>query len=190
MSKNADMMMRMKPRTVLLLMVLGIVLAQADRAQTARDYFNELFKAGGLDKRTDEYVCFDDRPSLQTFFLYADYSNLKDCLSGNGELAKILKVKQDVVNKGFLMVREYDKGVPHAEEDVYYKDGNTWITDPFTVHSQKAQMRMRLNVAQPTLRYQRKVEILNSELKVICEVSYPSEQRTCSAVLFCGGLAA
>jgi len=39
-------------------------------AQTARDYYDELYKAGGLDHMADEYVCFDDRKDLGTFFIW------------------------------------------------------------------------------------------------------------------------
>lgn len=38
---------------------------QPGKAQSARDYFNDLYKAGGLDKTADESVCFDDRPDLK-----------------------------------------------------------------------------------------------------------------------------
>lgn len=30
--------------------------------QTARSYYDELYKAGGLDRMADGYVCFDDDP--------------------------------------------------------------------------------------------------------------------------------
>ncbi len=163
-------MSSMKTTQVVLIAALTAFAVQSGNAQTARDYFKDLYKAGGLDKTADEYVCFDDRPDLKAFFVYADYSALKQRMSDDGKLAKLSQHQQRMVGNGFLIVREYDRGVPHAEEDVYYREGDTWATDPITVHSLKTPMRMRLNIAQGTLRYQRKVEILNSASKVADEV--------------------
>ena len=160
----------MKTIQIVLIAALAAFAVQPGKAQSARDYFKDLYKAGGLDKTADEYVCFDDRPDLRGFFIYADYSTLKQRMTDDGKLAKLSQHQQRMVSNGFLIVREYDRGVPHAEEDVYYRDGDTWATDPFTVHSLKTPMRMRLTIAQGTLRYQRKVEILNSASKVTDEV--------------------
>ena len=44
-----------------LLGVAAIFLTNAGFAQTARNYYDELYKAGGLDRMADGYVCFDDR---------------------------------------------------------------------------------------------------------------------------------
>lgn len=34
-------------------------------SQTAHDYFQELYEAGGLDRMADGYVCFDDSKDLK-----------------------------------------------------------------------------------------------------------------------------
>jgi len=164
-------MLPMNPRTVLLLSVFGIMLSNVVRAQTAQDYFHELYKAGGLDRMADQYVCFDDSPELQTFFIYAESRLLKDYLIATGEFAKLPKSQQQTLNKEFLIVRTYYKGVPHPDELFYSRDGNTWATDPFTVHAEKGKMRLRLNITPETQRFQRKVEVLNSEMKVTYETS-------------------
>jgi hypothetical protein len=46
-------------RTALVTCLLtAILVPTAILAQTARSYYDELYKAGGLDKQNDEYVCF------------------------------------------------------------------------------------------------------------------------------------
>ena len=37
-----------------------ILVASSCFAQTARDYYNEIYAAGGLDRMADRYVCFNE----------------------------------------------------------------------------------------------------------------------------------
>jgi hypothetical protein len=46
-------------------------------AQSARDYYNEIYKAGGLDRMADVYASFDDDPKLETFFTFGKSETLK-----------------------------------------------------------------------------------------------------------------
>jgi hypothetical protein len=108
----------------------------------------------------DEYVCFDDSPNLQTYFIYADSEVLKEFLEAKGGFAKLTKNQQAELNKGFLGVRGCDKGVALREEQTYTKDGNRWVTDKFYVNW--AQMRMRIVMTPETLRNKRTLEILNA----------------------------
>jgi hypothetical protein len=147
---------------------LALLLVGTARAQSARDYFNELYNAGGLDHMADQYVCFDSSPELQTFFIFAKSDVLKQFLMDNGAFAKLPKSQQAGLNKGFLIVRGYDKGVALSTEQTYDKDGNTWVTERFDV--QKAPMRMRLGITWETLRYKRAVEILNADSTMKSEV--------------------
>jgi 16S rRNA U516 pseudouridylate synthase RsuA-like enzyme len=160
----------MRLASIVVTVILGL-LSRTCAAQTARDYYNELYKAGGLDRMSDGYVCFDDSPDLQTFFILSKSATLKDFLVANSGFAKLTKAQQAVFNKGFLIVRSYDKGVALAGRDTYSKDDDTWVSDPFTIGSQKARMRMRLSIAWETLRYKRTVEILNSKLDQESEVA-------------------
>jgi len=56
----------MKPRHILKLTVLCAGFSLGARAQTARDYFNELKAAQTFNHYKDEYICFrdDDVPSF------------------------------------------------------------------------------------------------------------------------------
>lgn len=160
----------MKSRQAVLIAVLWFLSVGAFNAQSARDYFNELYKAGGLDRMADEYVCFDDDPVLENFFIYADSKILKAFFVSTGNFAKLPKGQQEVLNKGFLNTRVYNKGVPQPDEQFFDKDGDTWVTDPFTVHSQNTKFRMRLNIVPGTLRYKKAVETLNDQMGVTDEV--------------------
>jgi hypothetical protein len=140
-------------------MVLLLVASTPVFAQSSRDYFNEIYKAGSLDRMADEYVCFDDDPQLKTFFIFGKSETLKQFLVANGEFSKFPKKQQDEVNRGFLTTRGYDTGVALSSEEIYVKQGDTWATDPGTVSG--AKMRLRLSIEWSTLRYKRSVEILN-----------------------------
>jgi hypothetical protein len=128
-------------------------------AQSSRDYFNEIYKAGGLDRMADGYVCFDDDPKLDTFFIVAKSETLKQFLISTGDFKKMTKAQQAELNRGFLITRGYDKGVALSSEETYYTDGTSWASEPGIVSGTK--MRMRLSIEWTTLRYKRDVEFLN-----------------------------
>jgi hypothetical protein len=162
-------MIPMRATEILVTAALGLLLARAGDAQSARDYFNELYKAGGLDRMADEYVCFDESPELQTFFIYTDSEVLKEFFIQNGAFAKLPKGQQADLNKGFLVVRQYDKGIALGDKTSYSKDGSSWVTEMF--YANKTPMRMRLTVTPETLRYRRTVEILNANSELQSEVA-------------------
>lgn len=144
------------------LALVWLILGLACNAQSARDYYNELYKAGGLDRMADEYVCFDDSQDLQTFFIVGNSDTVKWFLQHEGEFAKPPKSQQAELNRGFLIVHQYAKGIDNGRM-FYAKDDNSWVTDQFTVGSQKKMpMRMRLSITWETLRYQHRVELLNA----------------------------
>ena len=130
-------------------------------AQTSRNFFNELYSSHGLDCMADQYVCFDDSPELQTFFIFAESTVLRQFLVDNGGFARLSKPQQSDLNKGFLILRGYDKGVALSGEDFLEKDGNTWVTDIVRVQTANTPIRTPFNIAWETLRYKRSVEVLN-----------------------------
>ena len=132
-------------------------------SQTARSYFDELYKVGGLDRMADEYVCFGDEPTLDTFFIFGRSDTLKQFLSDVGGYAKLPAKQKALLNKGFLTVRLYDKGVPLSAEDTYIKDEDSWVGDVGYLNKQ-TPMRMRLEISWQTLRYKRSVQILHPNL--------------------------
>jgi hypothetical protein len=144
-----------------LVLVVALLFGSAPTfAQSARDYYNELYKAGGLDRMADGYVCFDDDPNLETFFIFGKSETLKQFLISTGEFKKMSKAQQADLNHGFLITRGYDKGVQHSNEETYSADGTSWATEPGIISGQK--MRVRISIEWATLRYKRSVEFLNA----------------------------
>lgn len=171
-------------RKVLVLVTLLFV-AEAGLSQTARSYFDEIYKAGGLDRMADGYVCFDDDPNLQTFFIFGKSDTIKDFLQSNGGYAKLTAKEKAELAKGFLTVRGYDKGVPLSDEDTYTKSGDSWITEVAYI-DKKSPIRLRFEISWQTLRYKRAVEILKPDLTVQsvvprygrCELVSPDVRQT------------
>jgi hypothetical protein len=122
---------------------------EAGPATTARDYYDELYRAGALDNFADQFVCFRD-DSAPTFFLLAKSDALKQFLGDNGALQKLPLREQKDLEKGFLIRRTYRKGIanvteyfePREHDDSYVEELNT-----------KMPMIMRLRVNWQTLRY-------------------------------------
>src|SRR5258706_10022222 len=49
-------------------------------AQTAREFYNELYAVGGLDQIISEHVCFDEQPELQTFFIFTNSKRIREVM--------------------------------------------------------------------------------------------------------------
>lgn len=162
-------------------MIAMLFLTSTGMAQSARSYFEELYKAGGLDRMADEYVCFDDDPSLQTFFIFATSQTLREFLNQTGEFAKMPKAQQDELNRGFVVLRGYDKGVPLPQEDTYSRDGSSWVEKGVIID--KAPARIRFTIIWETMRYKRSIELLNSNSTLRSEYArYGHCERTPSDV--------
>jgi hypothetical protein len=142
----------------IVILLLSGASAQTGTPETARGYYDELYKAGGLDRMADGYVCFDDRSDLLTFFIFGDSKVLKQFLLSAGGYSKLSAAQRAQLDKGFLNVRQYDRGVPLSEESFYEKDGDSWVTDRFVLVGKKIA-RQRLLLSWQTLRYKKTVEM-------------------------------
>jgi hypothetical protein len=141
-------------------------------SQSARQYYDELYKVGGLDRMADAFVCFDDDANLQTFFIFAEGKTMREFMMADGTFEKLSKDLQQKLKQDFLIVRGYDKGVAIGDEDYYKKDGSSWVDDKFVLSKQpKAFGRMRLNLTWETLRYKRSVEILDPDMSLKSQVA-------------------
>ncbi len=109
----------------------------------------------------DEYVCFFDDPTNDSFFIFDQSKYLRKYMIANGIFGKLPIARQKELQKGFLIVRGYAKGVPFSEQQLFYKDGESWVTENFIV--KRTPMRMRFSINWQTLRYRRAVEILNTD---------------------------
>lgn len=130
---------------------------------TARDYFNEIYTAGGLDNFADGYVCFDDDPELETFFIFGKSEIYVAYLKAEGQWGKLSNQDRDQFNTPFLVVRSYDNGVPSSDREFYTQEDSSWIIDGVKerIRIGKNPIKLRLTISWQTWRYKKTVEIYN-----------------------------
>jgi hypothetical protein len=138
-----------------LAMITVLLLTSGGAAQSAHRYFEKLYKTGGLDQMADEYVCFDHNPSVEDFFTFTKSMERRDLSIAEGEFAKLPEAKRDKLNKGFLIMRRYDKGLLEPYEDIFSPDGSSWV-EKGVIH--KAPMKIRFTINSETMRYKRFIE--------------------------------
>jgi len=141
--------------------------------QTARDYYNEIYKVGGLDNFADGEVCFDDDPKLDTFFIFGQSKHMREFMQLDGTFAKLSKPMQEQLKKDFLIVRGYNKGIAFDNNEFYDKDGASWLNEAhgFLDKAATKQIRIRLTINWETLRYKRSVELLDHDSRFLSEVA-------------------
>jgi hypothetical protein len=143
--------------------IAGIFSACLCFADTGRDYYKTLYDAGGLDPMISQYVCFDERPELETFFVFADSKVIRQLLKLDGTLAKLPKAFQAQLSKDFLMFRGYDKGVAISAEDDMRSDNNGgWVGERFML-DKSTPARLRFSMTWENMRYKKSVEMLNTD---------------------------
>lgn len=131
---------------------------QGLRAQSAKDYYDELYKAGGLDRMSDGYVCFDDDKALNTFFIFGKSSTIKSFLVNTGHYKTLAPGERKLLDKGFLSVKQYDKGVPLGERDTYEADSDGWVLNGLPLDHQ-TKLKIMLMISWQTLRYKKTVDV-------------------------------
>ena len=95
-----------------ILLALGLLLLVPQATpQKARAYYDEIYKAGGLDRMADGQVCFDEDPENENFFIVAESKDIRNFLKLDGSFSKMPKAVQEQLNKDFLIVRGYAKGI-------------------------------------------------------------------------------
>src|ERR1700730_17696129 len=107
------------------LFLLVLLIAASAWAQSAREYYKELYVAGGLDRMADRYVCFDDDPNIKTFFVFAESKYVREYMMADGTFSKLPKNYQAELKKDFVISRGYDKGVALSAEDFLDADNDS-----------------------------------------------------------------
>jgi hypothetical protein len=141
---------------------VAIISACLGFSQPARDYYKELYAAGGLDQILSDRVCFDDQPELDTFFIFTESRVIREVMMADGSFSKAPKGLQAELKKDLLLFRGYDKGVPLAPEDPFRPDNGSWVSNTFKLQK-AASGRVRFTINWETLRYKRTVEVLNPD---------------------------
>src|SRR5258708_8096612 len=152
------------------LALLMLLIMPQTTVRTAREYYDELYKAGGLDRFADGEVCFDEDTSNQNVFMFGQSEHMREFMKADGTFEKLSKKMQVQLEKDFLIVRGYAKGIPFKDEEYYDKDGSTWVSQVYDI-GPKNSMRIRLTINWQTLRYKRAVEMLDHDLHYKSEVA-------------------
>jgi len=125
--------------------------------KTARDFYNELEAANGLQNAAHEYVCFEDDASSQRFFIFGEGKLLREFLEEN---RKKMSEKDRTMLNNSLIVKFYEKGVPTTGDVEYLtKDGtaeDSWVSGPMPTSGRLLRVNFILN--WETLRYKRAAE--------------------------------
>lgn len=137
---------------------------------TARDYYKELYAAGGLDRMADAYACFEDDPSNEAFFIFGQSKDIREFMIADGTFGKLPKSLQLRLKKDFLIVRGYNKGVPWESESFLDGDEGSWISDQRMLN-RHTPFRIRFTIDWQTLRYKWAVEVLNMDSTYRSEVA-------------------
>lgn len=138
---------------------------QTEGPRTARDYYNELYSAGGLDNMADEYVCFRD-DSVPNFFIFVrgkDFlESLQERVIANPSVAakKLLSDARQQFKNDPLIIRDYVKGIPSDHQSFFDKQGSSWVSGLKTLDKKRnLKIQVRLTIDWQTLRYRWSVEV-------------------------------
>src|ERR1700730_1542298 len=153
------------------LALLGLLLLIPQTTpHTAREYYDEIYKAGGLDRMADKYVCFDEDPTNESFFIFGESKDVREFMIADGTFTKLAKDMQAKLKQDWLILRGYAKGIPFDTEEFFDKDGASWVDEPRKLDAH-TNLRVRLTINWQTLRYKRSVEMLTESLKYRSEVA-------------------
>jgi hypothetical protein len=144
--------------------LIGFLPCKAQNPPKARDYYKELYAAGGLDRTADGYVCFFDDQKIDNFFIFSEGKHFREYMMANGTWDKLPKEVQAALKNDYLKFRGYTKGVPLNSGDLYTKDEDSWVSDEHVMDKDKGvNFKMRFTINWQTLRFKRSVEVLNSD---------------------------
>jgi hypothetical protein len=144
--------------------------AQNSPSLTARDYYKEVYAAGRLDRMAGGYACFQDDPKVDSFFTFGESEDLRHSMLADGTLGKLPEATQGLLQKDFVMVRGYNKGIPWRGQEYLQKDEGSWISD-LRMLNEETPIRIRFSINAETLRYKYAVEVLNMDSTYRTEVA-------------------
>src|SRR5215467_14809623 len=144
------------------IVLILLVLAGQTTQRTAREYFDEIYDTGRLDRFAAGEVCFDEDPAHEDFFIFEQSKYLRQYMAMRGTFQNL--------PKDLLVVRGYHKGIASNGEDFYVEDGNSWISDVYELDEENS-MRIRLTIDWQTHHYKRAVELLDHEMHFQREIS-------------------
>jgi hypothetical protein len=97
-----------------------LIVPGVSKAQTAREYFNEMRAAHALNRYADEYVCFAD-DSIPSFAVIAKVNDLIEDMKKRSDTDGVKTLAQA---KNGLIVHSYYKGVESGEGQIFDRAGS------------------------------------------------------------------
>jgi len=152
------------------LLLILLVLTPQSPPRTAREYFDEIYDTGGLDRIAAGEVCFDEDPARENFFIFEQSKYLRQYMAMRGTFQNLSKEMQEHLKGDLLVVRGYHKGIASKGEEFYTEDGNSWISDVYELDEENS-MRIRLTINWQTHRFKWAVEMLDHEMHFQREIS-------------------
>jgi len=152
-----------------LLLILLVLTGQTSQ-RTAREYFEEIYDTGRLDRFAAGEVCFDEDPAHENFFIFEQSRYLRKHMTMQGTFQTLPKEMQQHLENDLLVVRGYHKGIALNGEEFYAEDGDSWISNVYEF-DEKNSLRIRLTINWQTHHYKRTVEMLDHEMHLQGEVS-------------------
>jgi len=139
----------MRSTTKLVLIIFTASLAASGQT-TARDYYNELVKAEGLEGISNSYVCFQEKPS-ESFMTFSKSEDIKRTMAYEKFPAKIVKG----FSGHFIVLMGYYKGVQWANPAFLDQESadirSASYTAPMNIKGMPATLSFNIN--WKTLRY-------------------------------------
>jgi hypothetical protein len=169
-------------KLLMLALFLSAPLALCQTAtMSARDYYNELHKTGGLDIAGD-CVCFYKDESNPNFFIFILSKDIRERMKAGGSLSKLTNAQHDAMKKDSLIERGYAKGIPFPDRHIMSKDGDSWVRDDRKPGEDGNLLREKLTVDWQTLRFKQSIKTYRADSTLIgevrsfgkCEVILPS----------------
>jgi hypothetical protein len=125
---------------------------------TARQYYDELNKAKGLD-RFAEYACFPNDPGSSSFFLMAPSKDIQDAM----RQSNIPQDMQEGLKGDFLYVRRYSAGIPEKQWFLDKEAGTDYsysLDFKEVANGQKKYVghaNVEITIVWPTLRFREQI---------------------------------
>ena len=136
----------------------------------AREYFDEIYDTGRLDRFAAGEACFDEDPAHEDFFTFEQSKYLRQYFAMRGTFQNLPEEMQQHLKRDLLVVRGYHKGIASSGEEFYTEDGNSWIGNVYELDEENS-MRIRLTINWQTHRFKWTVEMLDHEMHVQREIS-------------------
>jgi hypothetical protein len=151
-----------------LALVLSPLSASSQLQKTARDYYNELVKADGLEGFSNEYVCFRDDPNDDKFFTFSKTQDIAKTYPWEKFPADKRAAAKAVFDRPSLLMLGYKKGIQVGEG--YLLDKDDALGNSFVSTADEKGIRIHFSINWKTMRYRWSIEIKQDGMWAVAPV--------------------